>query len=170
MCGFKRRKTSSKTLTLQLHRCMKKRSFSALQEILPEAVWLHRLVDAFRLLCWISAAGFQEETRDETTERQSAVQLCSSLLNPLLFHNCFKNMWDVKPSNQPGQETTNPADSGWDKDIVPLSLCGWRQHHMRLFAPAELQRSNQMNHRINLMFCSEAVMKISCSPNPHTQS
>lgn len=92
----------------------------------------------------------------------------------LVVADLFLNITE-KRCKQPVQKTTSPADSGWDKDIVPLSLCGQRQHPMRLFTSAELLcqsdvkmfkirasqfGTNQMNHRINLMLYSVAVVKI----------
>lgn len=117
------------TDTTQLHRWMKKK-------ILPEAVWPHRLVDAFRLLCYISAAGFQEEMRDETTARLCAVSLCPSLLNHLLF---LTSAWRIcgllnPPTNQSRRQqalqtllrqTHCSALPLWGDTASPeLSFCG----------------------------------------------
>lgn len=96
----------------------------------------NRLVDASRILCCISAAGFLEEMRDETTECLSAVQLCPSLLNPLSFHTSASEICGMlnPPANQSRRQQAllTLAET---KTLSPPSLCGERQHHMRMFIP-----------------------------------
>lgn len=91
------------------------------------------------LICW-----------RKSEMRQQSVCLLSNSVHPsfcpVVSYLWFKNMWDVKQSNQPVQNTTSPAHSGYD-------IHCWKSELHSLV-------KNQMTHRINLMLCSEAVMKI----------
>lgn len=97
--------------TAQLQRCMKTRSFTGFQKILSLSVWLHGIVDASRLFCYISAAVFFFFGGNERRDNRVSVCCLTLSITPqssVISHICFKNMWDVKPSSQPAQKTTSP--------------------------------------------------------------
>lgn len=127
MFGLYRKKTSHKTDISQLtlvheasgHECC------GFQEILPEAVWLHRLVHAsFWRKCWNKRGRWED------------VCLLSVCINP----SCpvtpviwLKDMWDIKhPVNQSKtqQALLTAAET---ETLFPAPSVG-REHHMSLLA------------------------------------
>ena len=108
-------------------------------------------------------------TKDDDFVHQSSLPLIPCYFIPLLQE--YGRCETLQP---PPPEDNMPADSGWEKDIVPPL-------HLRLFIPAELLRESDVNmfkiQSFSVWFkwitewtwcwAQRTVMKISCSVNPH---